>query len=377
MRADWHTPLPVVGVRLSLWRAVALFRILTLAAGLYLIARWYRIYAHPGVAVGIGVAMALLTAAVCWLAVTGRAHRRSVVLADLAVTVALTIASLAAQTPYQQHGHMPTLTTIWAAGPVLEAGFLAGWLGGLAAAVLQFAAAVVVRDGYDGRTLSSGLILLVAGTVTGYVAAVAVRAEDELATAAAARAALTERERLARTIHDGVLQVLGLVHRDGLAAGGDWARLGAAAAEQEAALRGLITSAPAAATGRVDVGAELRALRSQRVTVSAPAEPVPLRSSAAAELVAAVNAALGNVTAHAGAGARAWVLLEHLGDRLCVTVRDDGYGIAEGRLSEAERDGRIGIARSIRGRLAELGGAATITSAPGHGTVVELTVPLP
>jgi signal transduction histidine kinase len=33
------------------------------------------------------------------------------------------------------------------------------------------------------------------------------------------------------------------------------------------------------------------------------------------------------------------------------------------------------VARSIRGRLADLGGTATVTSTPGEGTVVELVLP--
>ncbi|HZE48349.1 MAG TPA: ATP-binding protein, partial [Jatrophihabitantaceae bacterium] len=79
---------------------------------------------------------------------------------------------------------------------------------------------------------------------------------------------------------------------------------------------------------------------------------------------------------HAGPDAGVWVLLERLDDRLCVTVRDDGAGMVPGRLDAAEREGRLGVAGSIRGRLAALGGTATITSAPGAGTVVELVLPV-
>ena len=38
---------------------------------------------------------------------------------------------------------------------------------------------------------------------------------------------------------------------------------------------------------------------------------------------------------HAGDDARAWVLLEDLGDEVAVSVRDEGPGIAEGRLDDA------------------------------------------
>jgi signal transduction histidine kinase len=55
-------------------------------------------------------------------------------------------------------------------------------------------------------------------------------------------------------------------------------------------------------------------------------------------------------------------------------VRDEGPGIPPGRLEQAERDGRMGVARSIRGRLADLGGTVDVGSTPGQGTEVELRV---
>ncbi len=75
------------------------------------------------------------------------------------------------------------------------------------------------------------------------------------------------------------------------------------------------------------------------------------------------------------ADARAWVLLEDLGDEVTVSVRDDGPGIAGGRLEDAVAEGRLGVSESIRGRVAGLGGTATLTSAPGQGTEWEFTIP--
>ena len=77
-----------------------------------------------------------------------------------------------------------------------------------------------------------------------------------------------------------------------------------------------------------DLGDELRGLRSARVTVSTPAEAVPLPADTAREIGDAVRAALHNVEQHAGDGAHAWVLLETLDDTVLVTVRDDGVGFA-------------------------------------------------
>jgi signal transduction histidine kinase len=111
------------------------------------------------------------------------------------------------------------------------------------------------------------------------------------------------------------------------------------------------------------------------VSVAAPAHGVVLDAARAGEIVAVVAAALDNVAAHAGPEARAWVLVESTGDVVRVSVRDDGPGIPEGRLEQARREGRLGVSSSIRGRVAELGGSADLSTGP-HGTEWELTFPL-
>ncbi|MGY5135155.1 ATP-binding protein, partial [Streptomyces nigrescens] len=130
-----------------------------------------------------------------------------------------------------------------------------------------------------------------------------------------------------------------------------------------------------AGDGPCDVRALLAPFAGAGVTFSEPGAPVELPAAAAAELAAAVSAALDNVRVHAGDGARAWILVEDEPRAVIVTVRDDGPGIPEGRLADAEREGRLGVALSIRGRLRDLGGAAEWVSVPGQGTEVELTVP--
>lgn len=57
-----------------------------------------------------------------------------------------------------------------------------------------------------------------------------------------------------------------------------------------------------------------------------------------------------------------------------MTVRDEGPGIPEGRLAEAEAEGRLGVAQSIRGRVRELGGTAALSTG-SFGTEWEITVP--
>ena len=55
----------------------------------------------------------------------------------------------------------------------------------------------------------------------------------------------------------------------------------------------------------------------------------------------------------------------------------DGPGIPEGRLEASAIEGRLGVQQSIIGRLHDLGGVATVRSAPGQGTEWELVVPRP
>ena len=68
------------------------------------------------------------------------------------------------------------------------------------------------------------------------------RAHSELERAARLAAALEERERLSRQVHDGAIQVLALVARRGREIGGETAELAELAGEQERALRRLVSS---------------------------------------------------------------------------------------------------------------------------------------
>jgi signal transduction histidine kinase len=92
-------------------------------------------------------------------------------------------------------------------------------------------------------------------------------------------------------------------------------------------------------------------------------------------LAAATTAALDNVRQHAGADARAWVLLEDEPGQVTVTVRDDGPGLSAARLDAARAEGRLGVSASIRGRIEEIGGTVEIIGTLGEGTEVEMRVP--
>ena len=171
---------------------------------------------------------------------------------------------------------------------------------------------------------------------------------------AAQREALAEAERarLARVVHDGVLQVLALVQRRGAEIGRDAAELGRLAGEQEAALRTLIRSQDSV---RRDVGGDGASTwpPSWRRWSRGPGSPSPRPGSRSSCRPAPSRrsswrssaACLDNVTSHVGDGARAWVLLEALPDQIEVDVRDEGPGIPDGRLEEAEARGSAGCQR--------------------------------
>jgi signal transduction histidine kinase len=203
------------------------------------------------------------------------------------------------------------------------------------------------------------------------------RAAAAVDSAARREAAITERERIARGVHDSVLQVLALVSARGRDLGGEAAELARLAGEQESALRTLVSGASVARPegGQLDLAGLLGPLAGARVTVSCPAGAVLLAEAPALALAAATGEALDNVRRHAGPDARAWVLVEDDDAAVTVSVRDNGLGFAPGRLKEAEAAGRLGVAQSIRGRLRDVRGTARLTSSPGQGTEVELRVP--
>jgi signal transduction histidine kinase len=238
----------------------------------------------------------------------------------------------------------------------------------------------LLRGAALSTALNGAVLLLLAGWLVGHLARLAAEVEAERQHAIEVEAASRERERLARDIHDSVLQVLALVQRRGAEAGGAAAELGRLAGQQEAALRTLVgdgwaASRATAVSGEVDLRQLVLPAQTDRVTVSVPAQSVPLEKTAATELAAAMRAALDNVRRHCGERTRAWVLVEDEPGLIRITIRDEGPGIPDGRLAEAAADGRFGVSHSISGRLRDLGGSAAISSVPGEGTVVELRLP--
>ncbi|NUR48461.1 MAG: sensor histidine kinase [Hamadaea sp.] len=367
-----------MGLEVSLWRAVAVFRFAALAYAVVLLATGRGEYLRPWLGLGVVVVM-LIWSIVAAVAYADPARRRWPLLsADMLVTLGCLFASSWVVDPARLSKGAATLPMAWVAGAVLAWAIAGGRRWGLFAALLVGAVDLTLRGQVTPTTLNGTVLLLLAGFSIGYLVRLAGEAELRLQHAAEMEAATRERERLARGIHDSVLQVLALVQRRGAEIGGEAAELGRLAGEQEEVLRSLVGDTPVrprSSNGNCDLKALLAPKASNRVTVSGPATPVWLPERTAEEVAAATASALDNVLRHGGSEARAWVLVEEEESEVVVTVRDDGAGIVPGRLAEAAAAGRLGVAQSIEGRVRDLGGTTVITSAPGEGTEVEMRIP--
>ncbi|MEU6997601.1 DUF5931 domain-containing protein [Nonomuraea sp. NPDC046570] len=372
------------------WRAIAVYRVASLVYAAVLMVE-HDGYERAVLGWLVIAVMALWTAASIFVYSVAALRGWPLLVIDMLVAIACLLA-----TPYVQGslqgavGTMPVPAT-WVAAPVLAWAVYGGRRAGAVAAGIVAAADLWLRFRLpDTPVLLNGAVLLfLAGVVVGHVARLAKRAEERMGravelenaqrermrAAAELEAAQRERERLARGIHDSVLQVLALVQRRGQEIGGEAAELGRLAGEQEAALRELVATADRPPSGAKDLRPLLLGFGSAAVVVSTPATPLILPARVAEETAAAVRAALDNVRRHCGQDTRAWVFAEEGEREVTVSVRDEGPGIAPGRLEEARADGRLGVAQSVRGRILDLGGRVSILSTPGQGTEVEITVP--
>lgn len=360
-----------------LWRGVVVLRLVCAGFAAAAIVTHHDGYARPQLGWVVLVAMLVWTAVVTVAYSLDAGRRLAMIGIDLAVTLVLMTASvwtLSADQLAEVTERTPLLTTVWASGPVVAAAVHMGRIGGVVAGAAVSLANWLVRGFFSTDIARDTVLLVGTGFVLGLAAVTARHSAEQLRRAARAEAATTERERLARSIHDSVLQVLARVRARSDELGGEAAALARLAGEQEIALRALVSAAPpdSAITGDADLGSAMQLLASPRVEVSVPASPVPLPAGDVEELIAVVTEALSNTERHARPDAKSWLLVEDLGAEVVLTVRDDGDGIGDGRLADAESFGRMGVARSIRGRVADLGGTLSLDSGPDQGTEWEV-----
>jgi signal transduction histidine kinase len=107
------------------------------------------------------------------------------------------------------------------------------------------------------------------------------------------------------------------------------------------------------------------------VTVAISARLETLSDAERTAIYRIVQEALTNCARHAGARA-VQISLQHEGDRLLLTFRDDGQGFAPENHT-APGVGLVGMSERAR----EIGGTLTIESAPGAGTTLRLELPFP
>jgi signal transduction histidine kinase len=366
----------------QLYRALAVLRLVVLAYAVVLNAVRWREFEHPVAGWAVVGAMVAWTAFATWAYDEARRRTLTLLVADLAVACAALLSTPYVQSQAMLDRHAATIPSFWVMAAVLAWSATRGWLGGVVAAAAVAVCDLAVRDVPTGTTWGNIFLLVLAAGVVGYSASLLREATEARARAERVAATMEERARLARVVHDGVLQVLALVQRRGHELGGEVEDLGRLAGEQEVALRALVQGDAARATGHgeapgpeSDLMGSLVALGSRTVTVSGPGGPVGLPGPVVDELASVVRACLDNVARHVGPDAPAWVLVEDLGDSVVVTVRDEGPGIPAGRLEAAQAEGRLGVRESVRGRVADLGGSAVLVTGPGQGTEWELTVP--
>ncbi|MFI6055018.1 sensor histidine kinase [Streptomyces violascens] len=216
---------------------------------------------------------------------------------------------------------------------------------------------------------------------------VATRAE--LAQAERTAGTLAERERLAREIHDTLAQGLSSIQLLLRAAeralpAGDPARehveqARRAAQDNLAEARRFVK---ALTPPDLEHGSLSGAL--ERLCAAAPGPavqfgvsgtPVELPTPYEVALLRIAQSALANTVQHAGAG-RAEITLSFMDTSVALDVVDDGRGFDPAERRPKEETSGFGLP-AMRSRAQSLGGTLSVESAPGQGTAVAITLPLP
>lgn len=383
----------------GLWLGVLVFR--WAAFGWMTVAALVRLneFALKGVAV---TALVLTGSWNLWFSVTAGWRRRFDLLVDLAIAVALLPISGLVMAEGVVSEEL-FFATQYPASVALTFGAATGVVGGLLGGLALSAGLVWSRitngiplgeiDGAEwGEVLNGAFYFLTAGGAAGVVrralvisAAERARALEEASAEHDRAVRLAERDALGRQIHDSVLQALALLGKRGneLLAGPSVVRaevrdLVELAGRQERALRVMLSEPPGEPpAGMASVRAAL-----DIVAASVQGVPVTVTSVGSAwvpaavmrEVAAAVHEALDNVVQHAKA-TRATIYAEAIDGELLISIRDDGvgFGYDERRLA---RDGKLGLLKSMKGRIEDLGGAMHVDSAAGQGTDVEFRLPI-
>jgi signal transduction histidine kinase len=205
-------------------------------------------------------------------------------------------------------------------------------------------------------------------------------------------AASEERIRLARDLHDGVLQFLAgarlqldlIGHTDLSDAARERVRhMIEAIGEEQRSLRGVINAmrrAPELVSTKLSSSLDHLAShlsRSWDAEVSTKVEPADLSVSDSMEddIVRITREAVANAVRHGGARTID-IAVSRADDRLDIAIGDNGRGFAfQGRMANGELASYAGRPRSLHDRIIGMGGTMTVTSGK-TGTSLEMRVPL-
>ena len=197
---------------------------------------------------------------------------------------------------------------------------------------------------------------------------------------------LEERERIAKELHDGVIQALFAVgmglQGTALVSGSaeQAARIEGAVGELDGVIRDLRNYIFGLRPGiladrQLDqalrtMGEELQARSGAEVEVAVDPELAAALSGRSHEIVQLTREALSNVARHSGAR-HSKVQLERAGRKALLAIEDDGSGF------DTRRDSNGSGLRNMRERASSLGGTLRITSKSGRGTRLVVRFPAP
>ncbi|MFD7864142.1 sensor histidine kinase [Streptomyces sp. NPDC057682] len=214
----------------------------------------------------------------------------------------------------------------------------------------------------------------------------------ELAEAERTAGTLAERERLAREIHDTLAQGLSSIQLllraaertlpEDAPAAGHVRRAREAAQDNLAEARRFVRALtpPDLAKGSLAAALERLSARTTApgltVQFAVSGTPVELPTPYEVALLRTAQSALANTVRHAEAR-RAEITLSFMDTSVSLDVVDDGRGFTDSGAPGAESaTGGFGLP-AMRSRARSLGGTLSVESAPGQGTAVALTLPLP
>jgi signal transduction histidine kinase len=301
--------------------------------------------------------------AAAWLTMTGRG-RIAVVALLVAAALALRGLGLSAHVAAALVLIAAGFGLIWWRGGSLRPGAplpLAG-LALVAIGVALLLAGGPSSSGFLAPAAVGGALLLIVGP---WLWQLAVERDAERT----ARIRTDERAEMAARVHDSVLQTLALIQRHAREPG----RVASLARRQERELRGWLYGDGAAggetlAGALIDAAGEIEELHGVRVELAHGGDCE--LSDELRPLVLAAREAMVNAAKFSG-GEEIAVYADADAERASVFVRDRGVGFVRADVPADRR----GLAESIEGRMARAGGIATIASAPGEGTEVELVLP--